>query len=237
MAAALYLRGDGLVSGRCAAWVWGTWDELPAVIDMTVVGRNARPPDGVKIHRVGALHGSDVRWRNGIPVTSPARTVVDFAGDAAPLELENALGWTRRLKLASDRQLREALDRAPANKAGIAVLRQMLAQPLESIVVTRSRYERKIRKLCGLAELPTPSSLKVVEGYEVDLCWPGQRLIVEFDGWQFHKDKFRSDRKRDAKLQAAGWRVIRFTADRVDHHSYAVVSEIAQALTYTLVTA
>jgi very-short-patch-repair endonuclease len=47
---------------------------------------------------------------------------------------------------------------------------------------------------------------------EPDFCWPTQHLIVETDGWETHRSRaaFEADRRRDAALTAAGWRVVRF---------------------------
>ena len=47
----------------------------------------------------------------------------------------------------------------------------------------------------------------------VDAVWRDQRVIVEVDGYDFHKGrrKFTTDRERDVRLEVAGWRVLRFT--------------------------
>lgn len=49
--------------------------------------------------------------------------------------------------------------------------------------------------------------------YEVDFLWRGHRLAVETDGWETHRTRaaFELDRKRDAKLKARGYEVVRFT--------------------------
>jgi very-short-patch-repair endonuclease len=53
-----------------------------------------------------------------------------------------------------------------------------------------------------------------VAGYEVDACWPAQRLVAELDGEDFHRD-FEADRAKDADLVEAGHRVVRVTWDRL----------------------
>ena len=49
--------------------------------------------------------------------------------------------------------------------------------------------------------------------YEVDFLWPRQRVIVETDSHRHHGTRaaFERDRERDARLTAAGYRVVRFT--------------------------
>jgi very-short-patch-repair endonuclease len=61
--------------------------------------------------------------------------------------------------------------------------------------------------------LPQPTCNGFVEGMEVDLLWPELRLIVEVDGYGTHGHgrAFESDRVRDQRLLAAGWRVARVT--------------------------
>ena len=63
----------------------------------------------------------------------------------------------------------------------------------------------------------------IVEGYQVDFCWPEQRLIVETDGYEHHGTRaaFERDRAKDAQLTVRGWRVLRFTAPQVRDASCA----------------
>jgi very-short-patch-repair endonuclease len=70
-----------------------------------------------------------------------------------------------------------------------------------------------LRRLLRELGLPQPVSNGIVEGYEVDLHWPEQRLVAELDGYEFHAHRraFETDRERDFVLQAAGWRTVRVT--------------------------
>jgi Protein of unknown function (DUF559) len=80
--------------------------------------------------------------------------------------------------------------------------------------------------------LPTPEISVDLYGYVPDLLWREQRLIVEVDGWEFHRGrgKFENDRRRDASLIAAGWLVLRFTGRQIRDQPYAVIARIAQTL-------
>ena len=53
---------------------------------------------------------------------------------------------------------------------------------------------------------------------EPDYYWPGFRLAVECDGYEFHRDRraFRNDRRRDRRLAAAGIRVLRYVWEDLD---------------------
>jgi very-short-patch-repair endonuclease len=67
---------------------------------------------------------------------------------------------------------------------------------------------------------------------QVDFRWPAQRLIVEVDGWQFHRSQraFVTDRARDRAALAAGWRVARFAATEVQRTPHAVAAELKALL-------
>jgi very-short-patch-repair endonuclease len=97
---------------------------------------------------------------------------------------------------------------------------------------TRSRAERMFLALVQRARLPLPHTNVLVEGYEVDCLWRAQRLIVEVDGFAYHSASrsFDSDRRRDAALVAAGWRVMRVTWRQITGEPEAVAARIAQAL-------
>ena len=98
--------------------------------------------------------------------------------------------------------------------------------------LTRSEAERRLLALIQAARLPRPQTNVVVHGYEVDLFWPAQRLAVEIDGFQYHatRQAFERDRARGAALQAAGYRVVRFTWRQIVHDSHAVVAQLALLL-------
>jgi very-short-patch-repair endonuclease len=72
----------------------------------------------------------------------------------------------------------------------------------------------------------------LVEGELVDALWRDQKLVVEVDGWGYHRsrEQFETDRRRDAKLQVAGYRVIRLTQQRIDTEPRAVAAELRALL-------
>ena len=98
---------------------------------------------------------------------------------------------------------------------------------------TRSEAERRLRVLCKAARLPAPKMNARVAGYEVDAFWPAQRLIVEIDGYRYHgtRQAFERDRRKDAALQAAGYRVVRITWSRLTSEPYSVSAQLGALLT------
>ena len=86
---------DCVLSHEAAAELWGLIPAGPPVADrgpprprgpiapevaITVAGREPRTRAGLRIHRVPILSARDVRIRDGLPVTAPARTLLDLAG-------------------------------------------------------------------------------------------------------------------------------------------------------------
>jgi hypothetical protein len=104
-AALLHCGDDCVLSHGTAAGLWGMVPEAPPDVSLTIVRRHVRQPLGLSIHRVRDLDVRDVRFRDGLPVTSPARTLIDFAGIASGGVLEVALNEARVLRLVTDQEL------------------------------------------------------------------------------------------------------------------------------------
>lgn len=97
---------------------------------------------------------------------------------------------------------------------------------------TRSPLEDRFVAFCKRHGLPMPTINASLLDYEVDALWPAQRLIVELDGFAFHRHRaaFERDRARDAGLQAAGYRVVRLTHRRLEQEPTSVADELHRLL-------
>lgn len=240
-AAALQYVGFGVLSHFSAANLWGMLDSVglndlwphEESVWVTLAGKELRASTGIHLHSVQALDRRDLRRCRNLPVTSPARTILDLAGMLHPSELESLLAQTLQRGLARAAELQDVIVRAPATTPGIARLRRLLNSSV-SLADTRSRYERKLKALIAAAELPQPLTNVKLGGYIVDYHWPEQRLVLEFDSWRFHRerDAFERDRLRDQHLIASGQRVMRATAGHVDHTPFALIARLAVALSH-----
>jgi very-short-patch-repair endonuclease len=116
-------------------------------------------------------------------------------------------------------------------RAGAAALRDVLERADEPSL-TRSEAERRLLELVRRARLPAPTTNARAGRFEVDLLWPEHRLVVEVDGFAFHGTRaaFERDRRRDAELQALGYRVLRITWRQLTREPEAVIALIAAAL-------
>jgi predicted transcriptional regulator of viral defense system len=125
LAAAMACGPGALVSHRSAAALWGLTSSMPKDgVDVTV-GGNHRDRPGVRIHRVADLDPGDRRLCRGIPVTSPARALLDFASQAEPDGLEQAIAEAYALRLTNEVELRQQLERLPY-RPGAGLLRAEL---------------------------------------------------------------------------------------------------------------
>ncbi len=101
-------------------------------------------------------------------------------------------------------------------------------------VTGRSPLENRFAEFCRerLADLPAPLANISILDNEVDAYWPGPRLVVEMDSWEFHHHRaaFESDRARDAALLAAGYRVVRLTHRRIETEPDSVATELRRML-------
>lgn len=228
--AAVLTCGEGAVlSHRTAAALWGL---LPAEEDVhvSVAARNPGLRRGIRVHRVVVLPADEVTTKDSIPLTTPARTICDLAATEALRDVESALAEAGIHRLATDRQLAAVIESAPT-RPGAPTIRSLLDAESDS-GYTRSRAERRLRDLIRAADLDSPLFNEPVLGFVVDVVWPEQRLIVEVDGYAYHRDRaaFERDRRRDQVLIAAGYRVIRITWIQLRDRPIAVITSIVQAL-------
>jgi very-short-patch-repair endonuclease len=231
LAAVFACGDDAFISHRSAAVLWGFVPARAGAIDVTVFGRNRRQRHGINLHRVEHLDRRDRRTCNGIAVTSPARTLIDFAADSEGDELEAALSEARALNLVDNGDIEAALDRA-GNRNGVARMRRLLRIE-DDHGFTRSKAERLMRRLLRGADLPQPQCNVRIHGQRPDFLWRDQRLVVQVDGYQFHghRSAFERDRRKDQVLITAGYRVVRVTWLQMQHEPLRVVAVIAAALT------
>jgi len=197
-------------------------------IDVSAPGRRGRP--GIVLHRVGSVHDEDRGKCHGVPVTAVPRTLLDLAGLVSPDQLRRALEQAERLQLLDLRAAQALCERSP-RRQGLRALSTLLADDREPLEV-RSELERRFVGFCQEADLPLPALNTMVAGHEVDAFWPRQRLVVELDGYKFHRGRgaFERDRVRDLDLHVAGYRVLRITSRRLDRERAAVAAAVRSLL-------
>ena len=166
-------------------------------------GEGTTPRPGLLLHRA-VLAPDEITTHHGIPVTTPARTLLDLAGVLQRHQLQQAINEAEILRLEGPHQL---ASRYPT-KRGTRALRT-LAPPSH----TRRDLEARFQTFLDDRRFPRPRTNVLIEGKEVDSVWPDQKLIIELDSWEYHRTRhaFETDRRTDRRLKAAGWTVIRIT--------------------------
>lgn len=180
----------------------------------------------VRILRLG-LAPDERTCLEGIPVTTSSRTLFDLAGVLDVPALRRCVEEAEVLRLTDTLSLSDLIDRYPGYR-GVRRLRTILAAGVSATVTTRSVFEQRFLVVIERALLPRPKMNLIVEGLEVDACWPQHRLIVELDGRAAHDTvrAFERDRERDRRLTLAGWRVVRITWRQLHHDGQAVVTDL-----------
>ena len=172
------------------------------------------------MHRRGALKPTDVTVLRGIPITTAERTIIDLARTLSGRPLEHVIDLADQRGLVSFDRLRAARSASLQ-----AVLRGYSPAP------TRSELEEAFLRLCDEHGLARPETNGRVEGVEVDFVWRDRRLVVEVDGFAFHRAPaaFEADRERDITLTVKGWTVMRFTWAQITTRPAWVAAAIRSA--------
>jgi very-short-patch-repair endonuclease len=203
MAAVLACGSGAALSHGSAAAIWGFGKRDDEV--HVRVTRDVRSRPGLRVHRTASLNAV---VHNGLPLTTPAQTLTDLRRTLTSHELERAEEQAHILGLV----IPDEDDRFPE--------------------FTRSEGERRLKALCRAAGLPLPRMNARVAGWEVDAFWPAHRLVVEVDGYRFHRTqrRFESDRRKDAALTLAGYRVIRITWRQLRYEPLSVSAQLGALL-------
>lgn len=231
-AAALACGSPCRVSHVSAAVLTGVLDAslTRRPVEVTMPRGKRRRIEGVRVHRVRDLRPDEATTLDNIPVTTPARTLLDLAGTLTARELEQALANALRMSHVTADEMHTMLDRHPRHR-GAPLLRKLLdAEGGPSF--TRSEAEDRLLDITRRASMPRPDVNVVLLGYRVDFLWREARVVAEVDGFAFHRSarSFTTDRRRDATLTAAGYRVLRFTWADVTDGAMTTVARLAQAL-------
>jgi very-short-patch-repair endonuclease len=211
--AAVLACGDGAcLSHREGATLLELRRSERSRIDVTIPGRHGRSVPGIQIHRVGALHLDEVSEIDGIRVTTIARTLLDLCDVIPPAQVRRAVEQAERMGQLDYRALRLVAERAHGRRA-LKVFLPLIAEDHGEAARAKSDLEARFLDFIRRFELPAPVVNGIVGGYEVDVHWPGTKLIVELDSWAYHRSKrsFYGDRDKWLDLRAQGFDVLTVT--------------------------
>jgi predicted transcriptional regulator of viral defense system len=217
--AAVLACGPGAVlSHRSAARLHGLRNYDYRQIEVTVPTRSTRIHSDVAVHRSSTLTTADVTVLNNIPVTTIPRTLFDLGEAITPRQLERAFDQADAMNALYIPEINDQLARNPNRRAARAVTHVLKTHYIGS-TPTENEFEDAFLALTRSIGLPDPTPQFYIEPGDgeppirADFAWPDRKIAVETDGRRTHgtRKAFEADRRRDQRLIAAGWRVIRTT--------------------------
>jgi len=210
MAAVLACGSDAAASHRAAGALWKILPRWFAPIDVTAPTQRRHP--GIYVHRSRL---TEPPTRHGIPVTTPARTLLDLADVLDDRALARAVNEAYVLRLTTPHELAAVLARSPGRRTARLTPHTTTTGP------TRSHLEDSFLRFVKRHRLPIPEINQHIAGHEVDAVWRAQKIVVELDSYTFHatRQAFERDRNRDADLLTAGFSTIRVTDRRLKEQS------------------
>lgn len=223
MAAVLACGPDSSLSHRSAAGQRELRRCARTRVDVTTTGRQRSQP-GVDVHHTTLLHPEDVTLVDGIPTTSVARTLLDLAEVVSLHNLERAWEEAERRRLLDLDALERVCQRNPGRRGLKPIVRLLReARPVHD---TRSELERRFLGLCRQAGVPEPAMNVDADGHDCDAVWYNRHLVIEIDGDAVHRTRaaVERDRRKDAKLTLAGWRVVRIGEQRLKSDPAGVIA-------------
>jgi very-short-patch-repair endonuclease len=240
MLAAVLACGEGtVVSHGTAAWLLGLWNARPGEIELIAPVEAGRKLAGVR-RRFVPLPGSDeVCAREGIPTTTPSRTVIDIAGFAGTHLLKSTIEQAAVLGILNVPEIDRILASSPRRRRGSSRLLRILEdwRRYKPGITIRSRMEAKLLPLLTRRGLPIPECNAKLgidgERFEIDFLWRQQRVAVEADGGQFHDNPAAGarDSHRNHALAKAGYFITRLGWDDLRDRPDQTMEEIARLVT------
>jgi hypothetical protein len=219
-----------VASHASAAHLWGIFRFAPETVHVTAPIRR-RAKRTFVVHFSSILEAEDRTRRDGIPLTSLPRTLLDLAVRSGPRRLDRYLERAEELELFDLRAFESLLARAGGHR-GRGPLGRALTIYRPDPAFTRSKFERRFRRAVIAAGLPAPAMNYVTDGFELDAYWPTERFAVELDLFETHGTRaaFERDRLRQEELKLAGIEMIRVTGPRFKREPDRVIGRLAALL-------
>ncbi len=201
--------------------------------------RNLRFGD-VVVHVVRPWEMGEVELRDGIPMTSIERTLMDMADRELAPRLEELLDEAFRRSLTNPHRLHSYVQMSRGTgRHGAAALQRLLPRYMNGGAFSESILETRLRHLLEESGLPQPvAQYEVRNGgrfvARVDFAWPGLKVGVEAMGRSYHEGQWQRDLSRTNRLTECGWVVIYVTWEDLHMHPRETVMSIARALGITL---
>ena len=212
MAAVLTCGAGAALSHGTAADLWGIRKRQGGPIHISLPSPRDVRRVGIQVRRRRAF---ETTRRKGIPITTPAQTIIDLAPSLTERQLERTIDEADKLDLIHPEPLRDAAARKAGE--GAAIVRKLLDR--RTFLLADSDLERLFIPIAESAGLEKPETQARINSHRVDFFFRDKGIVVEADGGRFHRtpSEQRRDRIRDHAHAMAGLTPIRFTHDQIAH--------------------
>ena len=226
------------ISHQTAAEMWGLTRRGIRTVEAVTTRWDRVHRPGIRVHESLDLIDRDVVILDGVPVTTPVRTVVDL-GASHRWSVEAALEEGIRQGLFSLDEVNAFVRRvARRGRRGVGVIRPLLESRSRWDSATESALEDRFRGLIAAWGLPEPVLQHEIRSDDgrfvsrVDFAYPDIRLAIELDSEAHHMDRltFRGDRRKQNEASVLGWTVLRYTWWDLHERVSQVQREIRAAL-------
>lgn len=236
LAATLACGAGAVISHGAAAWLLELWEAKPGEVEVIAPVESGRKIVGIRRRFVPPPPPNQVVVPQGIPCTSPARTLVDLAGICGPHALASAVEQAAVLRVLDVAAIDEIL--SESRRRGSRRLNYLLEnwRRYTPRMRLRSRMEARLLPLLTHHSLPIPeTNVKLRIGgktFEVDFLWRLQAVVVETDGGRFHDNPLAQarDAERNQVLARAGYRMPRVGWNELRDEPDRAIAEISRFL-------
>jgi len=223
------LATGGVASHRCAAYLWKFRKFERPVVEVVVAKGHAPALAGVTIRRTVRLDPEETTQVGSIPLTTPARTLLDLV-PITPDLVEGALDGALHRRRVSLRALRQMLDRAGKFHPAHAVLQPLVAARLAGRMPTESELEDDLLALIRRSGLPEPEPQYPYRGRRIDFAYPDLVLGIEANSVAAHAAKEDVQRNAEKANDLLEWWILYFTHDDVHLTPAETVRRIEDAM-------
>lgn len=229
---------EAVASYRSAACLWVLPGCSGEVVELTIPTQRRRRSSRAIIHRVRSFPAADRSVVDAIPVTTPARTIIDIAAVVSAETVEEALDDALRRRLVSLPRLRWRIDElAGRGRPGIGAIRRLVAARESAADVPQSVFETRLARLLNrLGPARAVRQHAVRDGGRVvavvDFAYPEAKVAVEADGYRWHSSRARweHDLARRNALSKLGWSVVHVTWEQLRKTPTDVLDDVRARL-------
>jgi hypothetical protein len=229
LAAVLACGPGSLLAGKAAGHLHGLLKHPPSM--PVVIAATKRRIPGIRTHRARSPDPRDATTKDGIPVTTVPRTLVDLAAELTEAELARACHEAGVKYRTTPNDVKAVLQRRPRSP-GAGNLRRVMSGDIH---VTLSKLESRFLATLRHNDLPLPITNRVATAHRVDCRWPEHQLTVELDSYRYHNTRhaWEQDRRREREAHSRGDQLRRYTYGDVFEDQVPMLTELHALLPRT----